>query len=554
MAIKVLSVEIGQGLTHVVEMDYQAKNPKVYNYFTFKTPEGVVSDGTITKSNAFTNALNMEKIKRNIKTNKIVYSVASSRIASREVLIPMCKDREIQNIVDANSSDYFPVDMTQYHLVYRKSGIVKGEEGEQIKLSLLAVPNEITKSYFKFSDAIRHTVRGMDYIGNSIFQATKGSLGKGVNVVVKIDASSSLITVVDNGASALQRSIPYGMGLAADVIYEYLEKKVEEQYEGIDDLEEEHEQVTFMDAVDMLTTRPCIASTFSSNTVEEEDAEDAEDAIAEIRPEVTNTFKYLIGNISRIIDYYVTRHDNVEVESITIIGLGSNLMGLATLMENELEKEVKTLSDITGATFMKKTGRSFRIGEYAAAIGAGIHTWNLVPEGMGIQKDLTESLLIPLVVGVSCVVISGGMYVFGQLNYSAQLNNNKKLENRITDLQPVLDVQSEYEKSVNDHNSIVQINDNTSNMNSKLYNILELLESTMPKSFKLESFSATNTEVIMSCTVVSKADATTAIMKLREIDAFSLISAPVFQEVEEDGKEKVKFNVTCTYSIEAVAE
>ena len=38
MATKVLSIEIGQGLTRVVEMDYKVKNPKVYNYFTFETP------------------------------------------------------------------------------------------------------------------------------------------------------------------------------------------------------------------------------------------------------------------------------------------------------------------------------------------------------------------------------------------------------------------------------------------------------------------------------------------------------------------------------------
>ena len=39
MATKVLSIEIGHGLTRVVEMDYKAKNPKVYNYFTFETPK-----------------------------------------------------------------------------------------------------------------------------------------------------------------------------------------------------------------------------------------------------------------------------------------------------------------------------------------------------------------------------------------------------------------------------------------------------------------------------------------------------------------------------------
>ena len=37
MANRVLGIEIGENLTRVVEIDYKAKNPKIYNMFGFPT-------------------------------------------------------------------------------------------------------------------------------------------------------------------------------------------------------------------------------------------------------------------------------------------------------------------------------------------------------------------------------------------------------------------------------------------------------------------------------------------------------------------------------------
>ena len=40
-----LSIEIGCSATRIVEMDYQAKKPKVYKCVEVPTPEGAVRDG-----------------------------------------------------------------------------------------------------------------------------------------------------------------------------------------------------------------------------------------------------------------------------------------------------------------------------------------------------------------------------------------------------------------------------------------------------------------------------------------------------------------------------
>ena len=118
MATKVLSVEIGQGLTRVVEMENKAKNPKVYHYFTFETPADVIDDGLVKRNDTFAALMKAECEKRKIKTTQVVFSVNSSRIARRTVKIPLVKETRIQDLIDASANDFFPVDMTQYHLIY----------------------------------------------------------------------------------------------------------------------------------------------------------------------------------------------------------------------------------------------------------------------------------------------------------------------------------------------------------------------------------------------------------------------------------------------------
>ena len=168
MATKVLSIEIGQGLTRVVEMDYKVKNPKVYNYFTFETPRDVVEDGMVKRSEAFTGLFKAECERRGIKTNQVVFSVNSSRIARRDAKIPFVKEKQIQELLDTSATDYFPVDMTQYHLVY--SIVEKNAKGDDkgYRLNLLAVPNVLTASYFDFAQSLECHLLAVDYVGNSI--------------------------------------------------------------------------------------------------------------------------------------------------------------------------------------------------------------------------------------------------------------------------------------------------------------------------------------------------------------------------------------------------
>ena len=128
MAGKVLSIEVGYSFTKVCELDYKTKKPKIYNSFVLPTPEGTLADGMITVDDGFVALFKNKLAEKGIKTKAAVFTVSSSKIASREVKIPYCKENRIGDLVRANLADYFPIDVSQYmvaHSVLEVEGVAK---------------------------------------------------------------------------------------------------------------------------------------------------------------------------------------------------------------------------------------------------------------------------------------------------------------------------------------------------------------------------------------------------------------------------------------------
>ena len=82
MANRVLGIEIGENLTRVVEIDYKAKNPKIYNMFGFPTPPGMIDDGVVQPDGMFRSILYSKLKEKKIATKKAVFVLNSARIAT----------------------------------------------------------------------------------------------------------------------------------------------------------------------------------------------------------------------------------------------------------------------------------------------------------------------------------------------------------------------------------------------------------------------------------------------------------------------------------------
>ena len=170
VAKKVISIETGIQWTKVALVDYRKKNPPLHEAFAFRTPEHAVEDGYIRDKDSLARALKEELVRRQILEKDVVFTLSSSKVVTREVVIPYVKDNKIKGIIDAQSRDYFPMDISGYTISYSKMDVVEDDGKKQLKLLLVAIPDNLLGNYVSFAQLAGLKVETFDYIGNGCIQ------------------------------------------------------------------------------------------------------------------------------------------------------------------------------------------------------------------------------------------------------------------------------------------------------------------------------------------------------------------------------------------------
>ena len=216
---KVLCVEIGYATIKIAEMDYQRKNPRVYRYFESATPEKVIKDGYLdeTKLDIVAGAVKAMLTEHKIRTKRVLFTVFSGKIISREILIPGVKPAQIGAVIQANITEYFPIELDDYkisHLLVKT--FHEGEHAGKHKVLIIAAEKALLAGYETLAEKLNLRLVDIDYAGNGIFQATRNSAGSEGILVVRVEDENSIITILKQGTLVLQRNVNIGIHLKDD--------------------------------------------------------------------------------------------------------------------------------------------------------------------------------------------------------------------------------------------------------------------------------------------------------------------------------------------------
>ena len=69
------------------------------------------------------------------------FSISSPRLATKEVLIPNVKANKIEKIVQANATEYFPVNMDEYIIQHTVLQEIEDQGQKKLKIMVAAVPS-----------------------------------------------------------------------------------------------------------------------------------------------------------------------------------------------------------------------------------------------------------------------------------------------------------------------------------------------------------------------------------------------------------------------------
>ncbi|MCC2225249.1 MULTISPECIES: hypothetical protein [Roseburia] len=522
--MKILSIEIGVDVTHVLEMDCRVKNPKVYRSFSFQTPVGVIGEAGVRKSEEFRTALHKLLDANKIKTRKTLFVVNSGKIASREVLIPMIKENRIKDFLNTNSADFFPVDLSRYQLVYRNEGVVQQDKVKKRKLYVFAVPGDLVQSYEELADFCSLELTALDYVGNSIFQMMHKAVGNNICCSVKLDNNATMITIINQGMVVLQRTVFYG--------FEEVEKVVVDS--GLFPKEQ------YPAAMDILQQTDCL------------DANQAapEDAMNAMRAEAVEALRPMIGNIRRVLDYYQSRNNGAEVKECFLIGNGAYIKGLDRLMSLELNLPVHLQEKDVLNGFRTSGGRLDAM--YEACYGAAIQPLDFVFGSAQTAKIIEEKkkreLFAAKLIGllcVACAVILLALSGVQRIALSHELNNLNKQKD---ELEYIQDIYNAYVDTKSQYDDVTKMNGKTETVSDALADAIEEMEEKFPSGVKVTSLTSNGEGISMDIEVSTKEEAAKILQNLATFDAFrSVTTNGITESTDENGKITVTFSVMCTY-------
>lgn len=535
MAGKVLSIEVGYSITRVIEMDFGAKNPKVYNAFSFETPPDVLSDEGVQMNESMIALMKQNLKQNNVRTSKAIFTISSTRIASREVAIPAVKDNKIKSLLVANSRDYFPVDLAQYELVYRVVERMKDEK--QIKLVVFAVPRSLVESYQNLARAWGLTIVGLDYSGNSVCQAINRLMDPAFSVVIRVDDRISTITIINSGKVELQRTIGYGIDEAVELVRGCALLGM---------------NATYTDALKLMRRKFCLNQQMRPEADDDNFEDIADPDIMDIRDDVTSSLTMLISNISRVMDYYISRNQDVNIEKIHLIGLGADCRGLSKLLTNELGIPVNTLQELKEQNLNRSINdESFKVAEYITCIGATFAPLNFMIEAEkeGSKKKSNESMAMPILLFAVCVVASVAMVALGAIGNMVVEGENVMLRAEIDSKRDVVELYNEYLTEKMTYEGTVYMDNMTEEPNTEFLNFLAQMEEKMPQDLLITSLVAGSEGITLSLTTSSVESAAEAIIQFRTFTGVGRVQCSgVTEQIDDNGALTEYFDVTMTYT------
>ncbi len=498
MEQKLLSIYVGNEVTRVCEVVKKSASMVVVNNATeVATPTGAMDDGYLTDVPAIAEAIRGCVFGRGFSASKVIFTISSKKIANKEVVIPYVRgDKKVAAILEANSSEYFPMSTTgDFLFAHSVMETFQDVEGKKLRLTAVAAPRDLVECYYELADELRLTVEDIDYVGNSVLQLLSLQMKEGdTELVLQIEKDMTFVNVMSGKSVILQRSVPYGKNAVINSMMEI--KKLTEK-----------EAKTLLSNRDMLDRQ----------VTEEEYAE---------------AVRYLISSIGRIVEYHRSRNPDRIIDGIRVFGEGSAIAGIDEVLKQELGAQVTHFSTLQG---IKAGSKSYLTSEtalrYLANFGAVLN-----PIGLNLNRGKTKEnvsrtadkvLYALLVVAILAAVIWSVITV---VKYYGKVGEKTYLEQQIAAIQDVEQIAADYESAKAAFESVKSFADSTNSNNEIVLTFINDLEKILPTNMRLNNFKSVDGVVSFSVLAPDKESVADMIVAIKELDYVQSYSLPSYTE------------------------
>ncbi|MDE6025194.1 MAG: pilus assembly protein PilM [Lachnospiraceae bacterium] len=514
---KVLSIDITNESITIIELTAsQKKQTNIHNVIIFETPEDAYEDGIIKEPDRIAAAIREQLSSRGISNKNAIFVISSTKIVNREVIIPFVKENKIRGIINANSQEYFPVNIEDYVVSHSVLETVTDEENnKQLRVLAVAAPAQIVKSYYDLASMAGLNVVALDYIGNAMLQLIKTqTAANATTMVIQLGSEATVLNIVQGDNLLLQRTVPYGTNSVVNVV---MDEK------GVD----------ATTAMTLLQNDRLITVDFDDN-------------------ETTGAFRYLINNIGRVMDYYASKNPDKPIDDVFLTGDGALIKGIDGLFKIQLNVNTRIMDSLYNIKFDPSIDLKVYNPVYLVTpIGAAFDPMGFETIEAASKVSGGEISLVPFVALVVIAAIGAAGLAF----YSIKAKSDKEAERdnlntKIAGIAEIEQIIKEHDQAQAELADITAMYMSTYQLNENMREFITQLENKMPTTVIVTGFNSTNEGVNMPCISTDYDSIADFIMQLKTMECIDdAYVASIVKNVDEaTNNTTYNFTVTCVYT------
>lgn len=513
---KVLTIDItNESITIVEVTPSNKKQSTIHNAIIFETPEDAYEDGVIRDKERIAEAIKSQLSANGITNKNAIFVLTSTKIVNREVLVPFVKENKIKGIINANSSEYFPVNIEDYVVSHSVLETVTDEENnKQLRVLAVAAPENMVRSYYDLAALAGLKVVALDYIGNAMLQLIKTQTTEAMTtMVIQLGSESTVLNIVKGDTLLLQRTVPYGTNV---VVNEVMDAK------GVD----------ATTAMTLLQNERLLTVDFDDNAI-------------------TGAFRYLINNIGRVMDFFTSKNPDKPIDDVFLTGDGALIKGIDGLFKVQLNVSTRVMDTLYNIKFDPKIDLKIYNPAYLMVpIGAAFDPMGFELGEAGAKGSASSVDTTPLVIAflILSVIIAGGVTAY---SFIAKNKAQSELDQVNRDIQAISDIEkivTDCENAQNIYMDAENMYSYTENLNENVGTLITELEDKMPKGISLTAFNSTADGVDFTGNTKTYEDIAAFAINLKDIECID----NTFIESVTENKDAQSTDVTYDFTVKCI--
>jgi type IV pilus assembly protein PilM len=311
---------------------------------SISTPQDSYMDGKILDHEKLTKALRSLIAKFTLKSRDAAITLNSSNIITREIILPITNNKEMDSMILYEITQQLPIEMDQYVVEYRIVEEFLEDDIKKNRIFVAAVPKIIVESFFSLTKSLNlnpvamniHTNALSRLINEKVLINDNANIANDSIAILDFGYKSINISILSKGKLAFGRTINHGSkDLDVAIVSDF---KV-----NLEEAEKIKQRFNLMDAKDDSNGEYQAASRVISKWIQD---------------------------IQRVLQFYESR-GNAKISRLYIYGGASGLKGLPQYIKASINLPVELIHEISSIKLQSTSEAAvIDIRNYLNAIGA----------------------------------------------------------------------------------------------------------------------------------------------------------------------------------------